>query len=54
MTGGLPFDTPLTRRTGIEPLVARWWLPEKVYFDTVPMTATGKVDKKSLRARYVQ
>ena len=34
-------------------LVVKWWLPETVYFDTVPMTATGKIDKKTLRRRYV-
>ena len=34
-------------------LVAKWWLPEAVHFDSVPMTATGKIDKKTLRRRYV-
>ncbi len=34
--------------------VAKWWLPEKVYFDSIPLTATGKIDKKRLRQRYVQ
>jgi acyl-CoA synthetase (AMP-forming)/AMP-acid ligase II len=34
--------------------VAKWWLPQRVYFDTVPLTATGKIDKKRLRQRYVE
>lgn len=34
--------------------VAKWWLPERIYFDSVPLTATGKVDKKALRRRYVK
>jgi acyl-CoA synthetase (AMP-forming)/AMP-acid ligase II len=32
--------------------VVKWWLPDRVIFDTVPLTATGKIDKKALRARY--
>lgn len=33
--------------------VARWWLPDAVLFvDSLPMTATGKVHKLSLRERY--
>jgi fatty-acyl-CoA synthase len=32
--------------------VARWWIPDRVLFlDTMPLGATGKVDKKVLRAR---
>lgn len=33
--------------------VAKWWLPERIYFDSIPLTATGKIDKKRLRQRYV-
>jgi acyl-CoA synthetase (AMP-forming)/AMP-acid ligase II len=36
----------------MEPRVAKWWLPEDVVFDSVPLTSTGKVDKKVLRERY--
>jgi len=33
--------------------VARWWLPEQVLFvDELPHTATGKIRKTELRARY--
>jgi fatty-acyl-CoA synthase len=32
--------------------VVKWWLPDRVVFDSVPLTATGKIDKKVLRARY--
>jgi len=29
--------------------IARWWMPEDVIFAAVPLTATGKIDKKALR-----
>lgn len=29
--------------------VARWWLPDDVIFQVVPLTATGKIDKKVLK-----
>jgi fatty-acyl-CoA synthase len=33
--------------------VARWWLPERwTFIDAVPLTGTGKYDKKVLRQRY--
>ena len=33
--------------------VARWWLPDDILFvDELPHTATGKLDKKVLRAKY--
>ncbi|MCC6000873.1 MAG: long-chain fatty acid--CoA ligase [Pararhodobacter sp.] len=33
--------------------VARWWLPDDVVFvDSLPLTATGKLDKKVLRQQY--
>jgi acyl-CoA synthetase (AMP-forming)/AMP-acid ligase II len=32
--------------------VAKWWLPDAVVFSNVPLTATGKIDKKVLRERY--
>ncbi len=36
----------------LAPRVAKWWLPDRVLFDKVPMTATGKIDKKVIRERY--
>jgi fatty-acyl-CoA synthase len=33
----------------LRPRIARWWLPEDVVFGQVPLTATGKIDKKRLR-----
>ncbi len=32
--------------------VAKWQLPDEVVFDRVPLTATGKIDKKTLRQAY--
>ena len=33
--------------------IAKWWMPDEVVFlDEVPLGATGKVDKKGLRARF--
>ncbi|RSY79383.1 long-chain fatty acid--CoA ligase [Sphingomonas koreensis] len=32
--------------------VARWWLPDRILFETVPLTATGKIDKKMIRDRH--
>jgi 3-(methylthio)propionyl---CoA ligase len=39
-------------QTFLEPRIVKWWKPDKVIFDTVPLTATGKIDKKTLRSRY--
>ncbi|NVD43933.1 long-chain fatty acid--CoA ligase [Qipengyuania atrilutea] len=37
----------------LEGQVAKWWLPDAVEFvDDIPHTATGKISKKDLRARY--
>jgi fatty-acyl-CoA synthase len=37
----------------LEPLVAKWWLPESVEFiDEVPKTSVGKFSKKDLRDRF--
>jgi fatty-acyl-CoA synthase len=33
----------------LTPKVAKWWLPDEVIFAPVPLTATGKIDKKRLR-----
>jgi len=44
--------TPEDVRAHLEPLVAKWWLPEAIVFiDEVPKTSVGKFDKKVLRAR---
>ena len=32
--------------------VVKWWLPDDVVFAAVPLTATGKIDKKVLREAY--
>jgi fatty-acyl-CoA synthase len=32
--------------------VVKWWLPDDVLFAAVPLTSTGKIDKKVLRDRY--
>ena len=40
-------------RAHLEPLVARWWLPDAIEFvDELPHTATGKLSKKTLRAQF--
>jgi fatty-acyl-CoA synthase len=36
----------------LEPRIVKWWKPDVVVFDQVPLTATGKIDKKILRQRY--
>lgn len=36
----------------VAPHVAKWWLPDAVIFAKVPLTATGKIDKKKLRDQY--
>ncbi|HEX4098155.1 MAG TPA: long-chain fatty acid--CoA ligase [Caulobacteraceae bacterium] len=36
----------------LRPLIARWQLPDDVIFAPVPMTATGKINKKVLREAY--
>ena len=37
----------------LKPLIAKWWLPDAVEFvDDIPHTATGKISKKDLRARF--
>ena len=37
----------------LQPLVAKWWLPDAVEFiDEVPKTSVGKFSKKDLRSRF--
>lgn len=36
----------------LENRVARWWLPDQIVFiEDIPLTATGKIDKKLIRAQ---
>jgi fatty-acyl-CoA synthase len=45
--------TPAEFLAHLEGRIARWWMPEGVVFiDQMPLGATGKLDKKALRARY--
>jgi fatty-acyl-CoA synthase len=32
--------------------VVKWWLPDEIIFAPVPLTSTGKIDKKTLRETY--
>jgi fatty-acyl-CoA synthase len=44
--------TPDELRTHLEPLVAKWWLPDEFAFiEAVPKTSVGKFDKKVLRSQ---
>jgi fatty-acyl-CoA synthase len=36
----------------LKPRIAKWWTPDDVIFAAVPLTATGKIDKKVLRDTY--
>ena len=36
----------------LEPKIVKWWTPDLVILAGVPLTATGKIDKKTLRERY--
>ena len=36
----------------IRPQIAKWWMPDEILLGQVPLTATGKIDKKALRNRY--
>lgn len=38
----------------LESRIVKWWKPDAVVFDAVPLTATGKIDKKVLRGRYAR
>lgn len=38
----------------LAPHMPKWWLPDAVIFASVPLTATGKIDKKALRNRYAR
>jgi fatty-acyl-CoA synthase len=32
----------------------KWWLPDRIVFEPVPLTATGKIDKKAIRSRHAR
>jgi 3-(methylthio)propionyl---CoA ligase len=36
----------------LETRIVKWWMPDRILFDTVPLTATGKIDKKVIRDRF--
>ncbi len=36
----------------LKPRIAKWWTPDDVIFAPIPLTATGKIDKKVLRDVY--
>jgi fatty-acyl-CoA synthase len=36
----------------LAPRIVKWWTPDDVIFAPVPLTATGKIDKKVLREAY--
>jgi fatty-acyl-CoA synthase len=47
--------TPEALRAHLEPLVAKWWLPDEYAFiEVVPKTSVGKFDKKVLRAQLAE
>jgi fatty-acyl-CoA synthase len=47
--------TPESLRAHLEPLVAKWWLPDEFAFiEAVPKTSVGKFDKKVLRAQFAE
>ena len=44
---------PETFKAHLEGRIARWWMPDEVLLvEEVPLGATGKIDKKLLRARF--
>ncbi len=38
----------------LTPHMPRWWLPDAIIFEAIPLTATGKIDKKALRERHAR
>lgn len=36
----------------LAPRMVKWWMPDAVFFEKVPLTATGKIDKKVLREKF--
>ena len=46
--------TEAAMRSWLELRIAKWWMPDCIIVATVPLTATGKIDKKMIRDRYGQ
>ena len=44
-----PPPTPEALTEHLRPLVPKWWLPAQITYCTIPLGATGKVDKVALR-----
>jgi fatty-acyl-CoA synthase len=45
--------TPQEFLSHLEGKIAKWWMPDDVVFvDEIPLGATGKMDKKVVRAQY--
>jgi 3-(methylthio)propionyl---CoA ligase len=38
--------------TWLSTRIVKWWMPDRILFGSVPLTATGKIDKKVIRDRY--
>lgn len=38
----------------LAPRIVKWWTPDRVLFGQVPLTATGKINKKAIRDAYGQ
>lgn len=36
----------------LKPHIANWWMPDRIIIAQVPLTATGKIDKKAIRDLY--
>ena len=36
----------------LAPLIVKWWTPDAIFFEKIPLTATGKIDKKVLREKF--
>ena len=36
----------------LEPRIVKWWMPDEIIFERIPLTSTGKIDKKALRDVY--
>jgi acyl-CoA synthetase (AMP-forming)/AMP-acid ligase II len=52
---GAETPSPEELRKHLEPLVAKWWLPDEfAYIEAVPKTSVGKFDKKVLRAQLAE
>ena len=53
---GMSWAETLTEQeilTHLEPLIAKWWMPDAVEFiDEVPKTSVGKFSKKDLRDQF--